>query len=428
MPRPARTVIILVVLGSLACVGFVKISPATSPPTLTSAIPSIPVQTDDGLDPITLIFTGYAPSWWVAANIAGWSDTAYCSGPKTVNSSEYNFTLQHPDPLGLPCYGPRDHVRIWDMGYSPIFGQWSVGSAHHEHTVCSPLPCRHVIDSWEQAEADVRSAFTGGPTVSISNYTLPNAGYYQGIFNDGNATTIQLKPPPGQYPVVFHEYGLSNQTSWSVTLNGTSTSSPLPAIVFSEPDGTYPFAIGSPAGFNASPSSGRIIVRGSAASQKILFKTPWTTITTLVSSGSQHALIGFNGNLTISTSTVQLSTGGDTFLRFNVSEIGATGALNVTVPKAIFSSEVSTQVYSDGVRVLDARTTADSGNYYTYFTLPYGTHSVELQFIPQPSYLEYVAVGILVGTVPGVAFIMIRRRQKRSHDLTTLSNITPRVP
>jgi hypothetical protein len=235
-----------------------------------ASVPSIPVQTDDGQDPVNLIFTGYARSWWVTSNMAGWSDSAYCSSSKTLSGHEYNYTLEMPDTNGISCVGPRDHVRIWDMGYSPVFGYWSIGSAHHEHTLCNPT-CHHVIDSWDRAEDDVASSLLSAQsTLSLTNYTLRNSGYFQGIFDDGNATLVQLKPP-AQYPLVFDEKGLSNQTSWSVTVNGTTTSSPRPAIVIGEPNGTYTFTIGPPQGFAASPSSGWLKINGQPTTENIRF-------------------------------------------------------------------------------------------------------------------------------------------------------------
>ena len=270
--RPLE-IMLLSIIGALLVIGAVHVPPAQVA-ARDAVISGIPVQTDDGLDPITLVFAGYAPSWWVASNIADWSDSAYCSGPKTVNGNQYNYALERPDPNGLACYGPRDHVRIWDMGYSPVFGNWSIAAAHHEHTVCDPL-CHHVIDSWERAEADVRLAFTGGQaTLTISNVTVGNAGYYQGVFNDGNATMIRLKAPPSPYPVIFNENGLTNRTSWSVTMNGATQTSEHPDITFSEPNGTYSFTVGAPSGYNSSPSSGMIIVDGAEAHKTILFTLP----------------------------------------------------------------------------------------------------------------------------------------------------------
>src|SRR2546428_3651713 len=378
MMQLPRVALLLAIICTLMIIG----SPKTPQPQASAqvAISGIPIQTDDNLDPITLVFTGYAPSWWVASNIADWSDSAYCSGPKTVNGNAYNYTLEHPDPTGIACFGPRDHIRIWDMGYSPVYGQWSIGAAHHEHTVCDPL-CHHVIDSWERAEADVRSAFAGGQAIlSISNTTIGNAAYYQGVFNDGNATRIQLRSSSAQYPVVFNENGLSNRTSWSVTMNGTTLTSEHPDITFSEPNGTYSFTIATTRGYSASPSSETINVKGAGPHQPVLFTVPWSTssVTVYPSSGNPTA-IGFAGNATIAIPSVHLTTtAGNTSLSFNVTEIGTRGVLNVTLPRAIVPSGSSIRVYVDDTQNGNPKTGDDVSHLYVYLLILYGTHSITL--------------------------------------------------
>ena len=404
----------LVILCTISPSSLVRLESTTPTAQQLEPTPIIPVRTDDGLDPITLIFTGYAPSWWVVSNILGWSDSAYCSEPKTVNGQAYNYTLERPDPSRLPCIGPRDHVRIWDMGDSPTFGTWSIGSAHHEHTVWDPTP-HHLVDGWERAETDVRSSFLGGQaTMSISNYTLANAGYYQGVYNDGNATMVQLKPPPTQYPVVFNEDGLSNQTSWSVTLNGTTLTSQRPDIVFEEPNGTYLFSVNTPPGFDVSPSLGTVTVDGRGTSQSIRFRTPWTTSTATVDSTGRAVSIKFTGNATVVTSTVHLSNSGPVTFSFTATEIGPMGVLNVTIPKSAVPSEPSALVYVDGVRDSNAKLRTDADNYYLYFLLFYGTHSVTLQFVqPATLYWEYVAGGALAIGILGVLFFTFRPKLRR---------------
>src|SRR5256885_16350800 len=104
-----RVAMLLAIIGTPVIIGFLQAPSARA--AQEAAISSIPITTDDNLDPITLVFTGYAPSWWVASNIADWSDSAYCSGPKTVNGNAYNYTLEHPDPTGIACFGPRSEER-----------------------------------------------------------------------------------------------------------------------------------------------------------------------------------------------------------------------------------------------------------------------------------------------------------------------------
>lgn len=404
---------IVIVIGSLPLIGFQHVGAGIHPPTEPPTVQVIPLQTDDGLDPINLVFTGYAPSWWVAANMAGWSDSAYCSGPKTVNNLPYNYTLEHPDPTGQPCIGPRDHIRIWDMGYSPTLGEWSVASTHHEHTVCDPV-CHHVIDSWAKPQADAQSSFAGSDvTLSISNYALENARQYQGVTFNGNATMIRLKPP-SNYPVTFGESGLGNQSSWSVNLNGTVEHSIQPSIVFDEPNGTYDFTIATSSQFVPDPSSGIIVVNGGSSKETIRFEIPWTRYSASPMLRGRVVPIELYGNATVATSTVQASGGRNTIISFNATEDGTKGALNVTVPRSAVPIVATTSVYVDGF-ASNLKTTSDANNLYVYFLIPFGRHSVQLEFSSSTiPFREIILGGVLaVGCVAAVFFVFRSRGDKR---------------
>jgi hypothetical protein len=404
---------ILVLFCIIICGGLIRIEPHEKTVARQATIPIVPLVTDDGLDPINLIFTGYAPAWWIAANMVGWSDSAYCSGPKTVDGTPYNYTLEHPDPNGLPCLGPRDHIRIWDMGYSPSLGEWSVASVHHEHTVCDPI-CHHIIDNWNGAEEAASSSYVNGSaTVSISEETLENAGDYQGVYFNGNATMIQLKSPSTQYPVIFNENGLGNQTAWTVTLNGTTTSSTGPTIVFEKMEGDYAFNASKPAGFNASPSSGTIIVKNGAI-QTISYRTPWTSSVATLNLNGHSTSIGFYGNATVSMSTIQLSRSGSTTVSFSVTEIGSIGALNVTIPRSTAPSDASALAYVNGTQDTSTKLTSDSHNYYLYFLMLYGTHSIQLRLdSPATPYLEYVTGGAIAALVLSALVLVFRSRKRK---------------
>ncbi len=248
--------------------------------------PSVPTQTDDGLDPINLIWTGYAPSWRVAQNLVGWGNTAYCSTPKTIGGAMPNADLERVDPEGFPCLGPRDHVRIWDMGYSSVFGTWSVGAVHHDELVCNPL-CHHVVDSWENAERDVRQAFAAlSVAQSLVNYTLGNGG----------AGTL-----------------------WSVTLEGSTMSSTSSTIGFAKPNGTYSYSITPVPGYDLSSSEGFVSVNGSAVTELLSFSpstSPDFTIGstpsmltaapggTAMSTINVIAINGLSGNVTLTESII----------------------------------------------------------------------------------------------------------------------------
>ncbi len=239
-------------------------------PVLLSSIPvhggaSVPTQTDDGLDPVNVIFTGYAPASWVAQNLQGWNSSP-CSEPKILGGRTYDVNMETPDTRSQvpPCYGPRYHIRVWDMGTDPVLGHWSIGAVHHEHTECTLriFFCHHVIDSWEQAEHLVRSTFVNSSvTLSISSLQLNNISLYQGIYNDGNATLIQLSPT-NLYSVIFQEAGLPANTPWSVTLNGTTSSSTVGNITVKTRKADYSFTVGNVPGFVADISSGNFTLSG----------------------------------------------------------------------------------------------------------------------------------------------------------------------
>jgi YVTN family beta-propeller protein len=75
-----------------------------------------------------------------------------------------------------------------------------------------------------------------------------------------------------RYAVWFNETGLPQTTSWSVTLNGVTTSQPNSSIGFREPNGTnYAFSVGAVIGFTALPSTGTLSVAGAPVTTSIAF-------------------------------------------------------------------------------------------------------------------------------------------------------------
>ncbi len=358
-----------------------------------AATPAVPVQTDDGLDPISLVWVGFAPAWWVSENFRSWNPTP-CSEPKTVNNKTYDFTLETPNTLGQtpPCWGPRFHVRIWDMGYEPEFGWWSIGAVHHEYTQCNPFPlCHHVVDSWEDAESKVRSMFAQGTTtVSISNYTLGNARSYQGVYNDGNATFIRLSRPQS-YPVTFVEAGLPQGGSWSVTLNGTTSSSVSDFVTFSEPNGTYQFSLGDLPGYTAHPASGTIFVKGHALTMPVNLTQSEFSITF-----TQHGLPSGTAWSVALNGTVQTLT---------------TDSISFSRPYGYYSFSVG-------------NVTGYSANPSTGWVLVDGDKNVSVQFnatdrqksapalLPSPPYVYGGIVAVILATV-FTAFLVLRKRGNR---------------
>ena len=91
------------------------------------------------------------------------------------------------------------------------------------------------------------------------------------IGGSGDFLWYSVRYVPRVYPVTFKETGLPLGTSWTVTLNDTSNASATNIITFREPNGTYPFSVGSLAGYAANESSGMVFVNGSGVNETVPF-------------------------------------------------------------------------------------------------------------------------------------------------------------
>ena len=112
---------------------------------------------------------------------------------------------------------------------------------------------------------------------------------------------------PKLFNVTFSESGLPTGASWSVTLNGTSVSSSLFSMVFSEPNGTYSYSIGQVSGYSSSPSSGSVTVSGSNVDVAIAF-TPTTKSTYSVTFTETGLPSGTSWSVTLNGSTQSSAT------------------------------------------------------------------------------------------------------------------------
>jgi hypothetical protein len=73
------------------------------------------------------------------------------------------------------------------------------------------------------------------------------------------------------YSVTFEEANLASPYNWTVVLNGSSHTSPIHTIVFSEPNGTYPFQVPGVPGYTPNITSSSVVVNGSAVAINVTF-------------------------------------------------------------------------------------------------------------------------------------------------------------
>jgi len=107
-------------------------------------------------------------------------------------------------------------------------------------------------------------------TVSnLTNYVaIPSSGTVI-VSNDNVYVTITFKLKT--YPVTFIEQGLSNNTKWGITINGTTRYSTSSNITFYLPNGKYSFTVINLTNYQINPMSGTITVNSSSLTITIHF-------------------------------------------------------------------------------------------------------------------------------------------------------------
>ncbi len=151
-------------------------------------------------------------------------------------------------------------------------------------------------------------------TVELPNGTYPytatsvSPGYHllNGSFAvQGSNRSLTLSFEAVDYTVKFVAAGLDPGASWSVDLNGTSSTTTGTAVTFGEPNGIYAYSIRGPAGWRPQPASGQVNVNGGPVSVTVA----WTPITYAIAfaetglpSGTAWS-VTVNGTLWTSTRT-----------------------------------------------------------------------------------------------------------------------------
>jgi thermopsin len=88
---------------------------------------------------------------------------------------------------------------------------------------------------------------------------------------NGGAMSVAVLFTPVRYNVTFVASGLPNGTRWSVTVGGLPEGTTSSSLLFEEPNGSYPYAVGPVPGYTSSPSTGTLTVSGDNQSVRIVF-------------------------------------------------------------------------------------------------------------------------------------------------------------
>jgi uncharacterized repeat protein (TIGR02543 family) len=111
-------------------------------------------------------------------------------------------------------------------------------------------------------------------------------------------------------------------------------------------------------------------------------------------------------NVTLNNVTMTSTTDS---IPFSVSGVhGTTCNVNITIPKDSISDIANLKVFIDGVEITNLQLTSDDANYYPYFTLPLGTHTVTIQTSAaenSPTTTGMITLYIMIGAM--VVIIMV---------------------
>ena len=87
----------------------------------------------------------------------------------------------------------------------------------------------------------------------------------------GSNRTVSVTFVETVYSVTFTETGLPSGSSWAVAIGNVAEYTTGSTITYSEPNGSYSYAIYAPSGYTASPSSGTVVVHGASVTVTITF-------------------------------------------------------------------------------------------------------------------------------------------------------------
>jgi len=183
-------------------------------------------------------------------------------------------------------------------GFSPVTPSGTVtvsGSGQTVPVTYQPIPTGTYAVTFLEAGLATGTNWSvklGGSTLSSGDdsiqFTEPNGTYRYTILpvagRNSNRTTGNLTVSGGPtlvlvgfapivrtYEITFTEVGLPAGESWTVTLDGTPRSSTNSTVVFSDPNGTYSYAVSPIAGYSVTVASSSLTVAGAPQSVSVTF-------------------------------------------------------------------------------------------------------------------------------------------------------------
>ena len=248
-------------------------------------------------------------------------------------------------------------------------------------------------------------SFCGANESSTISHTFVQAGLYEvalcvsTIFSGSQSAFVDvLVKPPVRYAVTFTETGLPASTQWAITGGLPTQTSTGSTISFYEANGSYPYAVGTVAGYTSSPSSGIVMVSGGSKNVAIAF--------TKVNSGAVYTVTftendlpsGTSWSVALNGTTKSSTTNTITFQETN----GSYGFAVVTVSGYAASPSTGTVKVNGG----------SAGQTITFASsLSTGKTNQTTGFLGLPGFEGYILIGGIVAVVATGALILLLRKR-----------------
>ena len=307
---------------------------------------------------VTFEETGLASSEWYV-NITEDNGTIYDSGAikETLYTLEltngtYKYTVATSNHIySVSAYSNKLLINGKTLQISVIFEPVKYNLIVSENGLKWDATWTLIFDNWSYTLSN------GSYVFQLTNGTYNYSGmsvYYKNVSGtvtiNGAPQSLGILFTLQEYNVTFKELGLLNNTSWSVTLNGTKESSTISTIVFTESNGTYKYIVGNVSGYTVSPLSDSLTIDGSSISELIAF-TRITYNVTFIESGLP------NGTTWYVNLTNGMSSGAITGTSYSFSLSNASYTYTIATSDQIYKpSAYSGSVTVDGKSVSESVT------------------------------------------------------------------------
>jgi hypothetical protein len=273
------------------------------------------------------------------------------SGTLTVNGSSISKTIGYE-----PGYGVTFIPKNLTAGTSWTLSVTTNTTVNVSSKIVSSVNTTHVtttaanlilpfLNSTISASQEINGTLTNvtytmkySYSISSPNYLASESAFNFSVDQSGlTENTIALTEVA--FGVTFTETGLPANTSWSISLNGAARNSSTSSILFSEPNGTYDYAIGGVTGYTTSSAGGSVTVNGSSAQVNITF-SPLVVMPTEITIGYGTSPANFvplayatvNGSSVSFTIQPQYLTGNQSkYLMIRISSSSTTIDLRATI-------------------------------------------------------------------------------------------------